>query len=280
MSKFKDKLLNEFDNAPIKVGDCGYIKKSLIYSFSNENSKCYAKVNAIDGDNIIVECPNERSIVKIKSSDFSRSKIDVGYNPFNTSGWITRVRNHMFDIEGIMLDCGFEKTSKSVRMEQYYGISVNEVNFNPYVIDGNGNKFYYQRDFVWSDDDKKLFIDSLYNGLNCGSVILRKRSYEWIERQIKLGNIEVAFKDIVDGKQRLHTLFEFFMDKFTDSNGYYYSDLSIRAQNMFNRLTTINYITLDEDTTDDETINCFILTNSGGVTISKEHINKVKNYLK
>ena len=36
----------------------------------------------------------------------------------------------------------------------------------------------------------------------------------------------MCFKDLVDGKQRLNAIVDFVQDKYTDSFGNYYSDLS------------------------------------------------------
>lgn len=54
------------------------------------------------------------------------------------------------------------------------GIDVFEYNFNPYVIDNDGKKLYYQRDYVWTLEDEQTFIESIYNNLSLGTVVLKK----------------------------------------------------------------------------------------------------------
>ena len=44
---------------------------------------------------------------------------------------------------------------------------------------------------------------------------------------------DLAFKDIIDGKQRLNTIGEFLNNKFQDSHGNYFNDLSAFAQHKF-----------------------------------------------
>lgn len=281
MAEYKDKLLEQFYKHPIKVGDCGYVDKSVINGFNSYKGEYFVVVIEVISDKEIVVYHDEyKKQKKIDVSLFKRSTLYVGYDPFEDDSWRNKVRTHSFDIEGILLQCGIDRTSSIIAVEKYFGALVPEINFNPYVFDKNGEKKYYQRDFVWTLKDKQLLIRSLYNGINCGSVLLRKHSFNWIEKQIKSGNTEVAFKDVVDGKQRLNTLIEFVLDIFPDENGFYFSDLSDRAKSKFRGLNSISYSVLEENATDEDTLNCFVLMNSGGVTIDNKHIEKVKNILK
>ena len=281
MARYKDKLLEQFYKDPIKVGDYGYVDKSVINGFNSDKGEYFVKVIEVVSDKEIVVYHDEyKSYKKIDASLFKRSTLYVGYDPFEDDNWRSKVKTHSFDIEGILLECGIERKSSSIAAEKYFGVLVPEINFNPYVFDKNGEKKYYQRNFVWTLKDKQLLIRSLYNGINCGSVLLRKHSFNWIENQIKSGNTEVAFKDVVDGKQRLNTLIEFVLGIFPDENGFYFSDLPDRAKSKFRGLNSISYSVLEENATDEDTLNCFILMNSGGVTIDNEHIEKVKNILK
>ena len=97
----------------------------------------------------------------------------------------------------------------------------------------NGEKLYYQRDLCWSLEDKQNLIDSIYNGINLGLILIRKREWSEIEKLRKSGETELAFNDIIDGKQRLNAIKEFLHEEFPDSNGNFYSDLSTLAQNKF-----------------------------------------------
>lgn len=282
MGRYKDELIKEFENAPIKIGDIGYVKKNVFNDTNiyKPNQKYLVKViRILDNNKIIVNNKDYKENKEIKVSDFEKNALYIGYNPFDIQSWRNKIKTYVFDIEGILLECGFEKKTSTMIIEKHLGVNIPELNFNPYVFDKKGNKQYYQRDFVWNLKDKQLLIDSLYNGISCGTIIVRKRSFEWIEKQIKLGNTELAFKDIIDGKQRLNAIIEFVNDKFTDSNGFYFSDFSEKSKINFMRLDSISYKVLDETSTDEEALKCFILTNIGGITIDENHIENIKKIL-
>lgn len=282
MGRYKDELIKEFENAPIKIGDIGYVKKNVFNDTNiyKPNQKYLVKViKILDNNKIIVNNKDYKENKEIKVSDFEKNALYIGYNPFDVQSWRNKIKTYAFDIEGILLECGFEKKTSTMIIEKHLGVNIPELNFNPYVFDKKGNKQYYQRDFVWNLKDKQLLIDSLYNGISCGTIIVRKRSFEWIEKQIKLGNTELAFKDIIDGKQRLNAIIEFVNDKFPDSNGFYFSDFSEKSKINFMRLDSISYKVLDETSTDEEALKCFILTNTGGITIDENHIENIKKIL-
>lgn len=82
--------------------------------------------------------------------------------------------------------------------------------------------------------------------------------------------------DIVDGKQRLHTIYEFINNQFSDSYGNYWNDLSEEARRMFENSRTLTFAQMDESTTDQDVINAFLHVNFAGVPMSHEHIEYVK----
>lgn len=95
----------------------------------------------------------------------------------------------------------------------------------------------------------------------------------------KNGETELSFNDIVDGKQRLHTIKEFINGEFCDLYGNYYSDLSDSAQNKFLNHQLFQYCELPENTSDEEVLYQFLKTNFTGKPQSKEHIYYVKSLL-
>ena len=103
----------------------------------------------------------------------------------------------------------------------------------------------------------------------------RRISYT-VEEQVNNGNTDVFFNDIVDGKQRINTLYRFMNDKFKDLHGNYYSDLSERAQRMFESSTCISTLIMNENTKDEDVIRTFLMVNFSGKPMSKKHLDFVK----
>ena len=191
------------------------------------------------------------------------------------------MRTVMYDMSTILSQFGVHawRGGAERREENKYthkGVEVTEVNYNPYVFDCNGNKEYYQRDYCWSLEQEQLLIESIYQSINCGMVVVRKRSFEWIEEQIEKGNKEISFIDIVDGKQRIHALIRFVLDEFTDLHGNHFSDLSEYAKVQFCNSMVLTYGELGENASDEDVIATFLGVNYTGVPMTNEHIDYVK----
>ena len=124
----------------------------------------------------------------------------------------------------------------------------------------------YQRDHVWTLDDKVDLIDSIFNNIDIGKFVFVQRHSGTTGR----------YYEIVDGKQRLTALKEFFEDKFP-YKGYYYSELSFRDQHEF-RSHGVTYGFLENP--DKRAIyETFIKMNTCGKPMDHKHIDKVKKLL-
>ena len=207
---------------------------------------------------------------------------NVGADPFPEKSWRSDIRTVNYDLSCILGKFGVHVWRKGAELREdvpylfYGGVKVGEVNFNPYVFDADGNKMYYQRDWCWTLEQKQLFIESIYQSINCGMVIVRERSTKWVEEQINNGNKEVSYSDVVDGKQRIGALVEFVLDGYTDLHGNYFSDLSEKAKVKFCNSMALTYAELGENATDEDTISAFLGVNFTGVPMSKEHIEYVQ----
>lgn len=285
MSEKKDKLMKEYLEAPLAVGDKVLIANKYFQKYpTNPEYKDTATVKAINGENIdiAVYIYNKREIVTVNACNVEKDTKSIGANPFLKEGWRERTRTVNYTLESMVYQLYPELTERKWRFDDWKvnGIPVKETNFNPYVIDKDGNKQYYQRDYVWTLEEKRLLIDSIYRHLNCGQIVVRVRTFETLEKAMKAGDMEICFRDIVDGKQRLNTLYEFITDKFTDSNGNYFSDLSERAQWEFYDSMSFTYAEMGEGTTDEDVIAAFLNVNFTGVPQSKEHIEYVEKIAK
>lgn len=223
---------------------------------------------------------SKEDIVKIvDKSDLHKITLYIGANPFKNQDFWRKFERRGYDLEGILLDCGIYAKDEEYRKDRTTidGVEILEINDKPFVYDKDGKRLYYQRDYVWSLRDEQLFIESIYNGLDCGKIVLRMRSWDYLKEKIKKGDTEgLAFMDVVDGKQRLHTLKRFLNDEFTDLEGHYYSDLSKRAQREFENSNCLCYLRLGEHATDEDVIKTFLMVNFSGKPMTQEHLDYVK----
>lgn len=115
----------------------------------------------------------------------------------------------------------------------------------------------YQRRFVWNEEDKCFFIESILIGLPIPLMFFA---------DTEDGRIE-----IVDGAQRMQTLVEFAdnqltlknMHILTESNGFKFKDLQIAVQRRFNN-SSIRSIFLEQGTTVKTRQEIFKRINTGG----------------
>lgn len=274
--KTKEKI-EHYKNSPVEVGDLVSIRGR---GLQNKNAWGHSvKVLKVNTDGSIEVESQYRSSEKteiVAKENYVKNPFYIGVNPFIKKPWNSSLRIVSFPLDSILHSIGFERNNKVFTTETIGDVIVPELNWNPYFINHNGDKIHYQRDFVWSEHDKQLLIESIYNFVDIGKVVVRKRSWQWVEKEVKSGNTEVAFKDIVDGKQRLNAILGFVKDEFTDLNGNYYSDLSGEALSTFKNFQSISYGEIGEDATDEDVKAVFLGVNFTGVPMSQEHIDYVK----
>ncbi len=288
MAEKKDKLVEEYMNAPIKVGDwLTVLEKDIEKNPRNEDNKVTLEVvEVISDDKVKCECLSggnrHKSLIIVPISICKKNPFNIGSYPFpKGDDWYRMMETANYSLEGILNKCGITAYNERPLSEyEIGGMIVPEINWNPYVFNKDGEKEYYQRDFCWTLKDEQLFIESIYQHINCGLVIIRKRSWKWLENQIASGNKEVAFNDIVDGKQRMHTLGRFVNNEFKDLHGNYYSDLSERAQWKFLDSQSLQFASFRENATDDMIVKAFLNVNFTGVPMSQEHIDYVREIQK
>lgn len=259
MAAKKDKLVEEYMNAPIKVGDwLTVLEKDVEEHPKNETNKVTLEVVEVTGDGKAkCKCVSgggyHKGFIIVPIAICEKNTFNVGADPFpKGDDWRRMMETANYSLEGILHKCGVTTYDERPLSEyEISGMIVPELNWNPYVYNKDGKKEYYQRDFCWTLKDEQLFIESIYQHINCGLIILRKRSWKWLEKQIENGNKEVAFNDIVDGKQRVHTLDRFVNNQFQDMYGNYFSDLSERAQWRFLDSQSLQFAAFRENATDD-----------------------------
>jgi hypothetical protein len=210
---------------------------------------------------------NQRIIVD-KSIVF-HTFMDCGVNPFGKEK--RRITFYNSDIQSLLWKMGYDRDGIRKESERDW----QKINFDPYVVDSDGNKQHYQRGLVWTLEQKQLLIDSIYNDIEIGKFLLRYNAWSRMEKdELEIGTM-YSF-DCVDGKQRLNTILEFVQDKFPDSNGNLWSDLSGYAHRRFLNYGNLSLGELPESATDEDVIDNFLTLNFTGVPMSKEHLEYVK----
>ena len=281
------KEAQEYVTTDVMVGDFVSFEKKLIYSY-NKGGKTDGKVVEMlnDGTCKILVCDTgcsmNQQVVEVHKDNLEKNPLFIGYDPFKLVPETPRINLVSYDI-----GCLLSIVSTDYKYGEYYvdckdgkKRKMEELNWNPYVTDKDGNRQYYQRDFCWTVEDKSNLIESIYRGVDCGKIVLRKHSFEEVERELKNGNDGFAFNDIVDGKQRLNALLGFVHNEFMDKNGHWYNDFSILAKRQFEKKLCFSLAQLDERTTDEDVLKIFMLVNFAGKEMSKEHLNYVDSILK
>ena len=195
IGKKKQALIDAEMAKPFVVGEHVWVyqkdlpKKYSFLSDDSENTKTIPMtIKKIDGDTVILEYddPGERRTngdVTIDKSCLNKSLFYIGKNPYKMSSWQDKIHKHSLDNESIMYRLFPEIFSSYRDVTKVNGVEVPETSFDPYVIDKNGNKRYYQRGYVWYLKDKQSLIDSIYAGISCGEIVVRERSWKQVEKE-------------------------------------------------------------------------------------------------
>lgn len=127
----------------------------------------------------------------------------------------------------------------------------------------------YQRGYVWEDQDREALLDSIFMGADIGRFVLRKYADEaWTEGSDSY--------EIVDGKQRLLTLLDYYQNRFP-YKGVYYNDLSPMDRRKFMDLNVSVAEVSNLDPAD--TLRLFLMLNRGGRPVSDRVIRHAQDML-
>jgi len=119
----------------------------------------------------------------------------------------------------------------------------------------------YQRGNVWGQDQQLALIDSIFDNVEIGKfVIITNREANY-------------YYEMLDGKQRLNTLVDFYENRF-HWKGKYFNELSWRDQGHFeNYSISVGYV---DNMTQKQKYEYFLKLNTGGKPVSKKHLDKVR----
>lgn len=125
----------------------------------------------------------------------------------------------------------------------------------------------YQRDLVWNEDQEQSLLHSIFNGIDIGKFAFISLPYT--------SDVREAY-EILDGKQRLNTII-----KFTEGRIKYQGKTFFELHPYDRSFFEGKSISVGEarNVTKKQIYEYFIKLNTGGVSVSKEHIEKVKSLL-
>lgn len=190
---------------------------------------------------------------------------DTNYgNPFDYETYKVAVWTDVRPI--INGDTNFAE-NQNIRLN-FYNINLDSL-INRYYHFGIDMSPDYQRDYVWDQYDKKLLIDSIFKNIDIGKFAFIKLPYvDWSKRNVGY--------EILDGKQRLNAIIEFYENRFS-YKGKYYNDLSEKDKSVFeNRVISVADT---EKANKKEVLKYFLLLNRTGKVMDKKHLDKVKKML-
>jgi hypothetical protein len=126
----------------------------------------------------------------------------------------------------------------------------------------------YQRGHVWSLSDKVALIKSIFENVDIGKFVFINRTYE---HAVESGN----FYEVLDGKQRVTAILEFYENRFSHA-GLYFKDLCRQDRIHFENYP-ISYCVVKEGVlTDEMKYKYFLMLNVAGVPQDEKHIEYVR----
>lgn len=167
------------------------------------------------------------------------------------------------------IECGDTDFSENQNIKLYYNNSELHSLIHSYYSFGIDMNPDYQRGYVWGQEDKELLIDSIFKNIDIGKfVLIHLSNSEWSERGYSY--------EILDGKQRLNTIIEFYENRL-QYNGKYFNELSRKDMRIFIN-HTVAVANVDES--DKKMIlKYFLMLNRTGKPMSNEHLKKIEQML-
>lgn len=157
--------------------------------------------------------------------------------------------------------------TKNKDIKLYFNNSTIESIIHKYYSFGIDMEPDYQRGYVWEENDKEFLIDSIFNNIDIGKFVLIR---------VDRAGVYDELYEILDGKQRLSTIIEFFENKLA-YKGKYYNDLSGEDKNTFKE----HNISIAEVNRCDKAsvLKYFLMLNRSGKSMDQKHLDNVQNML-
>src|SRR5574343_371711 len=292
MKKTKQQLIDEYKAKPFEVDDPVYVEWVEVKKSSRTTGKGKSKktefyettidqrangtVVAINGDILEIQFNGNRP----------PSNLRISERPVGDHGAIIGIENS--NVKHSTYHVGSDRFVPDLYTLSYYSQDIRTMlyyldekkdggtNFDPYIIDIDGNKQYFQRGYVWTLEQKQALIDSIYKYIDIGKFVL---AYYHISTKLDAHEAGDNMFNImcIDGKQRMTAIKEFVEGKFPDSYGDYWDDLSSEAQWKFKGKSISVCMLSEREVTPAFIKQIFLGVNFTGTPMSPEHIEYVKS---
>ena len=144
---------------------------------------------------------------------------------------------------------------------QFHPVSINSI-LNDYYHFGIDMNPEYQRGYVWETEDKEKLIESIFHNIDIGKFVFIHNDYS-----------DEDLYQILDGKQRLNAIVEYYENRFS-YDGKYFNDLSDGDKNFFLDFPVTKALVIKG--TKKDIIRQFLMLNTAGKQMDKEHIDAVQ----
>jgi len=123
----------------------------------------------------------------------------------------------------------------------------------------------YQRDYVWNPDDKVALIDSIFSNIDIGKFAF-----------IETGDYLNKMYEILDGKQRINAILEYYEGRFKYKDSYFNDLLKIDQDYFTNYSVNVAQVS---NLSQKQILQYFITLNKHGKVMDSHHIEKIENML-
>lgn len=195
----------------------------------------------------------------IRAGDDGETYYGIAYDEEDHTGYIWRP---WYDVRPTSIKQGETNFTENEKIDiRFYNQDIESL-VNKYYLSGVEMDPPYQRDYVWDDKDKESLLDSIFQHIEIGKFAFVTR--DWTS--------EKHF-EILDGKQRLSTLLDFYENRLP-YRGAYFNDLSSRDRYTF--LHTNVTVGETGELTQEQIYRYFCVMNKAGRVMDEEHLRKVQ----
>lgn len=223
-------------------------------------------------NNVEYQVPNQKVVLSL---DGNKLTLD-----FSDNWHYADVSNAEIAVSGNLVAKAAQLHKRKSYAEGFERVDLNTDFMHLLEMYKNGELFMgpvYQRDFVWTKEQKQLYIKNLFED----KASIKPTFIEYSETLEDGTSKRLA--EVLDGKQRIKALIDFYNNEF-DVEGLYYKDLHYKDQFFFERLNVVYTRIMNREGRKDlklETkIQLFLEINMLGTRMSDEDLKKAQSLLK